>query len=267
LSYERGSEENFIGTTVESVGADGGEGGGVEREEVSFYARIRQEENSLVESGCVIMFDEFDKSGEVGEYSAAAGAGGKGVNVDGSVKNPRRPGAFTSEKPTPYELSGLSLVDGSEEYVKSGDALHNDRAPHYGIKHQKPEHRIVILLKAQGNTNKEIANVTGLTPVSIANILRQPWARKQLVEEINSAGRNEVVQMFKGAALDVAERMIEIVNNPESRDSDKISAGHMILDRLFGKPNQPMEVNLNDSSLKSMSDEQLLKIATGNGSN
>jgi len=210
------------------------------------------------------MFDEFDKQ-EVGEYSQAAGA--KGLNMDGSVKDPRRPGAFTSTKPSPYELSGLASVDGSEEYANNPDALHNDRAPHYGIKHQKPEHRIVILLKAQGNSNKEIAEVTGMSAVAVANILRQPWARKQLVEEINSAGRNEVVQMFKGAALEVAEQVISIVKNPESRDSDKISASHLILDRLFGKPNQPMEVNLNDSSLKSMSDEQLLKIASGNAAN
>lgn len=215
------------------------------------------------------VFDSFDKD----EYTKAATPdmvsvhGVKVLNKDGTEKTKRHPGAFTSTEQTPYEKSGAAEWNGAEEYASKGDALFNDRPPHYAIKHQKPEHRIVILLKAGGSTNKEIAGLTGLSPVSISNILRQPWARQQLADEINSAGRNEVVQTFKAAALDVAEAMVEIVKNPESRSSDKISAGHLILDRLFGKPTQPLDVNLSESSLKTMSDDELLKIATGNNSN
>jgi hypothetical protein len=184
-----------------------------------------------------------------------------GVNADGSPKTARHPGAFTSTKPTPFERDGGEAV--AEKFAGGEDGLYNDRNPHYLIKRQKPEHRIVILLKAQGNSNKEIAKITEMSPVAIANILKQPWARKQLLDEINAAGRNEVIQIFKGAAMDVASAVVDIVNDPEAKASDKISASHLILDRLFGKATQPMDINLDGSKLKTMSDAELLKIATG----
>lgn len=228
------------------------------------------------------VFDKFDSGKvEMGEYSKAATAAQEldvaedagldlpvsELNQDGTVKNPRRPGAFTSDQPSPYERAGGLTSAAAVEQAASKDALHNDRNPYYEIKHQKPEHRVVILLKAKGCTNKEIAQTTGLSAVSVSNILRQPWARKQVLEEINSAGRNEVLQIFKGAAMDVAEQMVAIVNDENARPSDKISAGHLILDRLFGKATQPLDVSITDSKLKTMSDEELFKLATGNGSN
>ena len=206
-------------------------------------------------------FEEFDAS----EYTTQAKAEKPptiiGQNADGSPKTSRFPGAFTSLKPTPFEKAGGELL--KEEFVGGEDALYNDRDPHYLIKHQRPEHRVMILLKAQGNSNKEIAQTLGVSAVSVANVLKQPWARKQLLEEINKAGRSEVIQVFKGAALDVAEAVVGIVNDPEAKASDKISASHLILDRLFGKATQPMDINLDGSKLKTMSDAELLKIATG----
>lgn len=205
-------------------------------------------------------FEAFDES----EYTTASKppAAGTiiGVNQDGSPKTARYPGAFTSTKQTPFEKAGGERM---AEEIGIDDALYNDRNPHYLIKQQRPEHRIMILLKAQGNSNKEIAAACGVSAVSVANVLKQPWARKQLLEEINRAGRNEVIQVFKGAALDVAEAVVQIVNNPEAKDSDKLSASHLILDRLFGKATQPMDINLDGSKLKTMSDAELLKIATG----
>jgi len=152
----------------------------------------------------------------------------------------------------------------AEEAARSGpDALFNDRPPHYDIKHQKPEHRTIIFLKAEGNTNIEIARVMGMSPVAISNILRQPWARTQLLDEINKAGRNEVVVIFKGAAADVAQTMVDIIQSEDTKASDKISAGHLILDRLFGKATQPMAHSFSDKDFNTMSDEELFKIASG----
>lgn len=207
-------------------------------------------------------FEAFDPCEYTKESRPPSASVVIGVNQDGSPKTARYPGAFTSLKLTPFEQSGgekIAEVAGPT----SEDGLYNDRDPHYLIKHQRPEHRIAILLKAQGNSNREIAQTMGISAVSVANILKQPWARKQLLEEINRAGRNEVIQVFKGAALDVAEAVVAIVNDPETKASDKLSASHLILDRLFGKATQPMDINLSDSKLKTMSDAELLKIATG----
>lgn len=198
-------------------------------------------------------------------FDAFYGGGGEAGAVGGSPTPPVkasthvRPGAYTSLEKSPYEKAGGEEVGGASD----GDSLHNDRAPYYELKSEKPEHRTIILLKAQGITNKEIASITGYTPVAVSNILRQPWARKQLVQEINSAGRSEVIQLFKGAAVEVAEMMIDVVNNDEARTADKLTAGSMILDRLFGKASQALSIDINDKTLKTMSDAELLKIATG----
>jgi hypothetical protein len=213
------------------------------------------------------MFDQFDSVES--EYTKASKPPGNtviGENQDGSPKSSRYPGAFTSIKPTPFEAAGGQRV--AQEFEGSPDALYNDRAPHYLIKHQKPEHRNMILLKAQGCSNKEIAEVMGVTSVCVANVLRQPWARQQILHEINSLGRNEVTQIFKGAAADVAQMLVDTVNSESEKVAtrDKLSAGSLILDRLFGKAAQPIDVTLNDGALKKMSDAELLKIAT-NGSN
>ena len=195
------------------------------------------------------------------EYSTSAKVIGE--NADGTPKTARYPGAFTSTKDSPYERSAMATSDIEKEARSGPDALFNDRQPHYEIKHQKPEHRIVIFLKAEGNTNREIARITGMSEVAISNILRQPWARTQLLDEINKAGRNEVVEIFKGAAADVAQTMVDIVNNPEAKSADKISASHLILDRLFGKATQPLAHSFSEGDLKNLTDDQLFKIASG----
>lgn len=189
-----------------------------------------------------------------------------GVNANGTPKTARYPGAFTSTKPTPFELAGGEKMQ--EEFANEPDQLYNDRPPRYIIKHQKPEHRNMILLKAQGCSNKEIAELMGVTAVCVANVLKQPWARQQVLQEINSLGRNEVTQIFKSAAADVAQMLVDTVNSVDEKVTprEKISAGSLILDRLFGKAAQPIDVSINDGALKKMSDEELLRIAT-NGSN
>ena len=186
------------------------------------------------------------------------------AKVKAEEKSRRYPGAYTSEKASPYEQSEMAASE-LEDVARNGkDALFNDRPPHYDIKHQKPEHRTIIFLKAEGNTNIEIARVMGMSAVAISNILRQPWARIQLLEEINKAGRNEVVAIFKGAAADVAQSMVDIIQSEDTKASDKISAGHLILDRLFGKATQPMAHSFSDKDFNTMSDEELFKIASGN---
>lgn len=207
--------------------------------------------------------DMFDTYTSAAKDQPAADSPVIGTNVDGTPKTARYPGAFTSTKASPYEMSPMAQ-SAEEDAARNGpDALYNDRQPRYEIKHQKPEHRTIIFLKAEGNTNREISRITGMSEVAISNILRQPWARTQLLDEINKAGRNEVVTIFKGAAAEVAQTMVDIISNPEVKASDKISAGHLILDRLFGKATQPLAHTFSDSDLSKMSDDQLLKLASG----
>ena len=207
-------------------------------------------------------FDQFcDESYVAASKSTSPRGEVIGVNVDGSEKHARRPGAFTSMEPTPFEKSDLAQsaveTEGRQEFF-------NDRQPFYAIKHQKPEHLVMIYMKAEGQTNKEIADKMGVTAVCVANVLKQPWARKQLADIIHKNGGNEVATLFKSAAAEAAEVLIEEMKNVDSRPSDRISAADKVLDRVFGKASQPIAHTYTNEDLQKLPDTELLKLAQGN---
>lgn len=214
------------------------------------------------------LFDQF----VVDDYSAATGGsrseppshGEKpvviGVNADGTAKTARYPGAYTSDRPTPYDQSSLGQSDYEAEARKE---FFGDTRPHYEIKRQKPEHLVMLYMKAEGRQNKEIAEAMGCSAVTVANVLKQAWARKQLKEIIANAGGNQVVALFKGAAADAAQLLIDQMESEDERVAQ--SAADKILDRAFGKASQPLSVTYSDEDLKKgVSDEELLKLACGN---
>lgn len=127
------------------------------------------------------------------------------------------------------------------EDVKSDTAqLFNSREPDFGIQHEKAEHRIVILLKAQGHSNLEIARLTGYTNPWVGQILRQPWAKQRLLEEINSAGRDSISGLLEGAAADSIYKIVELRDTAEDQGVQLRSAQD-ILDRFLGKATQKIE--------------------------
>jgi transcriptional regulator with XRE-family HTH domain len=146
-----------------------------------------------------------------------------------------------------YRNSELSGSQCEADYKESEDALFNSKDPNLVIRHEKPEHRIVIFLKAQGKSNREIAARTGMTEAWVSQILRQPWARARLLTEIREAGRDGVNELLKGAVADSILKVIEIRDTAE-KESDQLSAAKDILDRFLGKPTQRVEshnTNLN----------------------
>lgn len=171
------------------------------------------------------MMQAFDKVFD--EYSVAAGAVPPAVEVVSS--------------PAAAEIPKESVLTiNSDEKPR---ALFNGRQPQYTLKSERPEHRIVIMMTAAGMSTKEIAQSTGMTPQAVMYIKKQPWAVQQVLEEIEKAGREPVVQLLKTAAMDAAQRLIDIAENAENLET-KRKANNDILDRVFGKPNQPVTNNV-----------------------
>jgi hypothetical protein len=133
--------------------------------------------------------------------------------------------------------------------------LHNARDPFYRIQRERFEHRVIIFLKAEGYSNLEIAEKTGMSAVAISNIIRQPWAQRQILDIIHSKGGDAVSQLLNGAAADAVQRLIIEKDNMDARSSERTAAADKILDRIFGKPNQPLQYSSIDP--KKMSDEEL----------
>lgn len=144
-----------------------------------------------------------------------------------------------------YSNSPLSGSDVEQDYENNPDALFNSKEPNLAVKHEKPEHRIVLFLKAQGLSNREISERTGYTQPWISQLLRQPWARERLIKEISSQGRDAVSEVIKAAAEDSVWTLID-VRDTAPRPSDKLAAANSLLDRFLGKPTQKVEQTLKE---------------------
>lgn len=143
--------------------------------------------------------------------------------------------------------------------VEEPRSLFNQRKPAYALKAERPEHRAIVMMKASAMTNVEIAASIGWTPVAVGYVVKQPWAVKQILEEIERAGREPVMQLLKVSAMEAAQRLVGIAETAEN-DETRRKANNDILDRVFGKSNQAITVTTKDPN--SMTDAELLAIAT-----
>jgi hypothetical protein len=127
-------------------------------------------------------------------------------------------------------------------------------------KNEKWEHRIVAFLKAQGYSNKEIAERTGYTTASVSNIIQTPWAKQLIMEEINRSGRTAVDVLLQSTVVDNIEFLASTVNNDKAQTRDRISAANSLLDRALGKPTQTI-AHKEAPNLDSLTDAELAAIA------
>lgn len=140
-----------------------------------------------------------------------------------------------------YENSPLSGSPVEEHYDALDDRFYGDKRPNLAVQREKPEHRIVIFLKAQGLANREIAQRTGYTEPWISQVLRQPWARERLVAEMREAGRDAVQELIKASAEDSVFTLISLRDDPKAPASVRAAASNSLLDRYLGKPTQKVE--------------------------
>lgn len=132
--------------------------------------------------------------------------------------------------------------------------------PAYELQSEKYEHRIVAFHKAAGMTDKEVAEATGLHSVTIGYIKKQPWFEQLVLEEIHKKGE-EALEYLASKSLDAAKRLVEISEKAQNEETRR-KANNDILDRKYGKPNQPMSVSTKKAD--EMSDAELMKALQGN---
>lgn len=135
------------------------------------------------------------------------------------------------------------LVKEYQELAASGEAPHGYRPPNLACTFEKPEHRLLLYLKAQGYSNREVAQKTGYTEAWVSQITRQPWFLKRLLTEVRAAGR-EGLQKFM--QVQAEESLYKVVQLRETAKSEVVQLGAAInlLDRFFGKPIQRTEVKM-----------------------
>jgi hypothetical protein len=156
------------------------------------------------------------------------------VPVEAEQTNkPRNPQLF---KDNPVFQSADDLA-----YYATEDRLHNDTQPNLGIIHEKPEHRALVYMKAQGLSNRECCERTGYSDAWMSQICRQPWFRTALIRELKNAGVDAVRKCIQAAALDSVFTLIDLRDDVKAPASVRSRNADSLLDRYLGKATQHLE--------------------------
>lgn len=158
-----------------------------------------------------------------------------------------------------YENSQLNGSSVEEAYDEDISALFNDKKPNLAVIHEKPEHRVMIHMKVAGWSNREIAHATGYTDAWVSQILRQPWARDQIIREIDRSGRDGVEAIIEASVKDSVWKVIEL-RDSAPKPEIQLAAARDLIDRALGKPTQKVEStskNLNISASLSDLEKQI----------
>jgi hypothetical protein len=116
-----------------------------------------------------------------------------------------------------------------------------DNTANFAIIHEKPEHRLIVYLKARGLSNKEVSEKTGYSQAWVCQICRQPWFRLRLVQELREAGLNKVAKLLESSALDSIFTILEIRDDPTAPKAVRRACADSLLDRFLGKPTVHVE--------------------------
>jgi len=161
----------------------------------------------------------------------------------------------------PSEPAMPSVEEDSTAAFPDTEAFFGQRSPSYLLQEEKPQHRVICYLAAEGNTRNEIAEKTGFSAVQVGYVLKQPWATKRIADLIRQHGGDQVEYALKGAVLDCAQFLIRTVRDPQCDVKVRSSNAKEILDRVYGRAQQVMtHLNL---SAEDLSDGELAKAVRG----
>lgn len=106
---------------------------------------------------------------------------------------------------------------------------------------EQPNHRLAVVLKAQGYSNKEIATMLDLCPVTIGQVLRQPWARELLLELVATAGAVGVGKLLRSELVPSIMTLAEVRDDCTAPSSARVNASNILMQQYLGKPLQRSE--------------------------
>ena len=128
---------------------------------------------------------------------------------------------------------------------------------------EKPWHRVVAELAAAGHTVAEIVAFTGRSRRSVQMVLAQPYAQERIAKKAAMNANEEIREILETAAPESLRRIINLAETgAKSQDIEmrKLAAqqDHAILDRLLGKPSQPITTEAIAPAVQ-LTDEELDK--------
>jgi len=154
-----------------------------------------------------------------------------------------------------------SKIEPDKQEAEKPRGLFNPLKPAYSPQHEKYSHRMVAMLKAACLNDKQVAEIVGLTPAAVGYLKKQPWFEELVLTEIQKRG-GEALDIISAAAAEAAQNLVNIMRTAENVET-KRKASNDVLDRKFGKPNQPLSMQEIDPA--TATDAELLGVARGGG--
>lgn len=210
-------------------------------------------------------FDDFNAT----EPKASCQQDKGGVEVIEQSVDVSKLGASNSAPKGTLQTSGL-MTGTTSMAAESCSILEQDipmlqgkrREPAYTNQSEQYHHRVIALLKAQGQSNVEVAAAMEMSSVTINYLVKQPFMEKMILETIHKVGGDQVAMFFQSQAYPAAQLLSTVISDPDAANRDRIAAANAILDRVYGKPNQPVTSH-KGRDMSKCSDEELAAIVAG----
>ena len=159
--------------------------------------------------------------------------------------------------PLLYQVTKKLYRNGENQSL--ADGLFNDNDSRFKLRKESVDHRRVIDLKLAGYSHRDIAALTGYTRLYVSAILRQPWARWRMIDEIKSESRDEFKRLLEEAGRSSIEKIIELRDNATS-EQVQLSSAKELVDRWLGKPTEKVEHQVSEKKLDELDDAELIKL-------
>lgn len=156
-----------------------------------------------------------------------------------------------------YENSKLAALFEEQGPIDPAEGFFNQLEPNLAILHEKPHHRLILLLKLRGLTNNEIAEQSGFTVSWVSQIVRQPWAVATMAKLSAEAGAASIHGLLESEAVPSIMKLVELRDNADTPSAVVRSACDSLLDRFLGKPAQHVDVVEHKAGMDAESVQQL----------
>ena len=122
------------------------------------------------------------------------------------------------------------LIESEREFVPP--PLNNTLEAQQELQTEKPEHRIMLYMRAGGLSPRQIANATGYCYASVIDLFRQPWAKKLMVELIEAKGGAIVENYLQVHAIEAAEKIIDIMRDTNVSPAIQQKSAFKLIDKV-----------------------------------
>lgn len=148
----------------------------------------------------------------------------------------------------------MDIVKDLDSTTPGGDNdLHNPKPPTFVIQSEKAEHRLLIALKMQGYSNREIARTSGYSEAWLSQFFRQDWVRKRIADDVTQSGLQALEKLIESVAVDSIFTLVDLRDN--APPAVRRQAADSLLDRYLGKPTQKVITNNVNVNVDALDDE------------